>query len=141
MRACPARSLCDFFTHKVIIGDYFQWGAHLGSCGNSTDANKGFLIYTAFSWSSYDGTDQSSVFDFIKSAIFESLHAPYYFERISDHVEVSNYTKYTKTKDITSMPRTRPKMQGNSMNTVKAIRMSRQMPCCSSPLPANVRPA
>ena len=32
----------------VIVGDYFQWAANIGYCGNGSDFDKGLLIYTSF---------------------------------------------------------------------------------------------
>lgn len=32
----------------VIVGDYFQWAAYAGYCGQDTDDDKGLLIYTSF---------------------------------------------------------------------------------------------
>lgn len=31
-----------------VVGDYFQWAAHAGYCGNATDSDKGLLIYESF---------------------------------------------------------------------------------------------
>lgn len=31
-----------------VVGDYFQWAAHAGYCGNATDSDKGLLIYDSF---------------------------------------------------------------------------------------------
>ena len=74
---------------KVIIGDYFQWGAYQGYCGNSGDSDKGLLVYTEFSCLSYDGSQQSSAFTFKSDKSFANANAPYY--------SGSTYTKYTKT--------------------------------------------
>ena len=81
---------------KVIIGDYFQWGAYQGYCGNSSDAAKGLLVYTAFSCSSYDGSQQSSAFTFKDSKSFANANAPYY--------SGSTYDKYNDS-DKTSKPK------------------------------------
>ncbi len=35
-------------TTPVQIGDYFQWGAYSGYCGDATDPDKGLLIYESF---------------------------------------------------------------------------------------------
>ncbi len=32
----------------VIVGDYFQWAAYAGYCGDATATDKGLLIYTSF---------------------------------------------------------------------------------------------
>ena len=74
---------------KVIIGDYFQWGAYQGYCGNSSDAAKGLLVYESFACNDYDGSPQSSAFTFKAGKSFAEANAPYY--------SGSAYTKYTKT--------------------------------------------
>ena len=33
---------------KIVIGDYFQWGAYPGYCGSATADDKGLLIYESF---------------------------------------------------------------------------------------------
>lgn len=34
--------------YPVVVGDYFQWGAYAGYCGQTTDSDKGLLIYQSF---------------------------------------------------------------------------------------------
>ena len=77
----------------VVNGDYFQWAAHEGYCGNSTDADKGLLIYESFT-STMCG-DASDAFTFkIKTGTTKyqfnaSGISPYY------NTNTSKYTKYT----------------------------------------------
>ena len=50
------------FNHTGHVnGDYFQWGAHAGYCGSSSDSDKGLLIYNSFtSTCCGDGADAMS---------------------------------------------------------------------------------
>ncbi len=87
----------------VIVGDYFQWGAHENYCGNASDANKGLLIYTAFNNTKCVGdivynfifksaTDSTKTYRFNTSPSGSSVGiSPYY----SDSTSV--FSKYTKT--------------------------------------------
>ncbi|MCQ2153974.1 MAG: hypothetical protein MJY44_05345 [Bacteroidales bacterium] len=70
----------------VIIGDYFQWGAYQGYCGDPTAADKGLLVYTEFSCSSFDGSKQPSAFTFKDGKSFDLASAP--------HCSDSVYTEY-----------------------------------------------
>ena len=84
----------------VINGDYFQWAAYPGYCGNATDADKGLLVYNSFT-SSYCG-DGSKAFEFKSSGTGKKYRfstSDYNNDRIGispyyDKTE-KKYTKYT----------------------------------------------
>ncbi|MDO5321359.1 MAG: hypothetical protein Q4F39_03130 [Bacteroidia bacterium] len=58
---------------KIVIGDYFQWGAYPGYCGDATAADQGLLIYESFT---NDGSSGS--FSFKSDNKFNSKNtAPY----------------------------------------------------------------
>ena len=68
-----------------VNGDYFQWAAYPGYCGNATDADKGLLVYNSFK--SKKCGDGSSAFTFKSGKKFTTANAPYYSD--------SEYQKYT----------------------------------------------
>ena len=48
----------------VIVGDYFQWAAYAGYCGQDTDEDKGLLIYNSFTNIKCVGVTGTDGFDF-----------------------------------------------------------------------------
>lgn len=98
-----------------VVGDYFQWAAHAGYCGNATDSDKGLLIYDSFNNSGCG--DAGDAFEF-KSAgngknywfsIFNddsyNFISPYlpvegrleYDSQLGDYVECAEYSEYNST--------------------------------------------
>ena len=73
---------------KAQIGDYFQWGAHKKYCGEETDADKGLLIYTAF-------TNNGSSGSFTWKKDGSSNDYQFSVTSISPYYESSAYKKYT----------------------------------------------
>ena len=61
----------------VVVGDYFQWGAYPGYCGNATDADKGLLVYSSFSTLTIP-LDSQTPFTFKSGKQFNAATAPYY---------------------------------------------------------------
>lgn len=68
----------------IVIGDYFQWAAYAGYSGNAADADKGLLLYTAFTNKNCCG-DASNSLTLKQEKSFADASAPYY---------ASGYTKY-----------------------------------------------
>ena len=68
-----------------VIGDYFQWGAYKGYCGNEGDPDKGLLVYNAFSHKLCG--DMTDSFEFKTGKSFVIENAPHY--------SGSAYDKYT----------------------------------------------
>lgn len=83
----------------VKVGDFFQWGAYAGYCGNVGDTDKGLLVYTAFNSINCVGDAGSDGFT-LKSA---GEGKAYRFNISSSDTGVgiapyfsgSDYTKYT----------------------------------------------
>lgn len=50
--------------YPTVVGDYFQWGANEGYCGNATSTDKGLLIYNSFANIYCVGSDTESKFTF-----------------------------------------------------------------------------
>lgn len=46
--AVTASGKKEFGSTGLVVGDYFQWASHAGYCGSASDADGGFLIYSAF---------------------------------------------------------------------------------------------
>lgn len=69
---------------NVVIGDYFQWGAYPGYCGDATATDKGLLIYSNFSTLTIPSSSQTP-FSFKSDKQFNAATAPY---------GGSEYTKY-----------------------------------------------
>ena len=67
--------------HIFQNGDYFQWGAYAGYCGNPSDADKGLLTYTSFT--------SPTAFNSKAGKGFSISNVPYY--------SGSAYTTYTGT--------------------------------------------
>lgn len=87
-----------------VVGDYFQWAAHAGYCGNATDSDKGLLIYESFNNSGCG--DAGDAFEF-KSAgngknywfsIFNSNDGAYNF--ISPYCPVVGHYQHDSQLDI-----------------------------------------
>ena len=79
-----------------VIGDYFQWGAYLGYCGNETDADKGLLIYDSFTSALCGGN--TDAFSFKKKPGSEERYSfsSYWNDKIKSPYAVNGaYTKYT----------------------------------------------
>lgn len=68
---------------NVVLGDYFQWAAYPGYCGNSGDTDKGLLVYGSFTSSS-----SSISFTFKQGKQFKKDYAPY---------GGTDYTRYNNT--------------------------------------------
>lgn len=81
-------SLCE---ENVVIGDYFQWGANPGYCGDATADDKGLLIYKSFEIDNYKG----KIFSFTEMKK-DSSSTNYYFviSKISPYYSSSSYTRY-----------------------------------------------
>lgn len=79
----------------VVVGDYFQWAAYAGYCGNATDADKGLLLYTTFTNTGCG--DASDAFTFKDGKQFNTSSAPY---------GGTDYTKYTATDSKTTLEAT-----------------------------------
>ena len=77
-----------------VIGDYFQWGAYQGYCGNEGDPDKGLLVYNAFSHKLCG--DMTNSFEFKTGKSFVIENAPHY--------SGSAYDKYNDS-DKTSKPK------------------------------------
>lgn len=61
---------------KIFVnGDYFQWAAYSGYCGNTTDADKGLLLYSSFTSTACG--DVSNAFTFKSGKQFNKASAPY----------------------------------------------------------------
>ena len=80
----------------VIPGDFFQWAAYEGYCGNAADADKGLLIYDSFKSKGCGDGSNAFVFKF---------PGPYYYwftaYDTDDRIGISAYydkTTYTFTK-------------------------------------------
>ena len=72
----------------VIVGDYFQWGAHAGFCGKPTDGDRGLLIYESFTRAICG--DELEMFNFKSGRSFQLSNTPY-----GSGLE---YRKYTGTE-------------------------------------------
>lgn len=68
----------------VVVGDYFQWAAYAGYSGDAADADKGLLLYTAFTNKNCCG-DVSNSLTLKPGKSFIDASAPYF---------ASGYTKY-----------------------------------------------
>lgn len=68
----------------VVVGDYFQWAAYAGYSGDASDADKGLLLYTAFT-NKFCSGDASNSLTLKGGKQFVDGSAPYYN---------SGYTKY-----------------------------------------------
>ena len=77
---------------NVMIGDYFQWAAHAGYCGKSSDSDKGLLVYTSFKNEGCGATSNS--FSFKSGKQFDVSTAPY-------SNSSSSYRKYTSSSEAT----------------------------------------
>lgn len=61
---------------NIVIGDYFQWAAYAGYCGDAKDSDKGLLNYTSFKTT---GTgDGSNSITFKSGQQFNTPTSPYY---------------------------------------------------------------
>lgn len=78
---------------NVVVGDYFQWGAYPGYCGNAEGADKGLLIYSSFT--NTQCGDSESKFTFKK----DSGSTDYNFSTssISPYYSSSSYTRYNNS--------------------------------------------
>ena len=83
----------------VVVGDYFQWAAYAGYCGDATATDKGLLIYDSFlNTKCVDGGSEDSFA--LKSAggsdkyQFITSNSPGYVG-ISPYYSGSAYTQYT----------------------------------------------
>lgn len=83
----------------VVVGDYFQWAANEGYCGDASNTDKGLLIYTDFTSTGCGDSEDKFTF---KSA---GENITYRFNTASTDTSVgispyysdSAYDKYTKT--------------------------------------------
>lgn len=88
-------------------GDYFQWAAYPGFCGNPTDSDKGLLIYTSFTCKMTDGPEVLNEFHFKDgSKTFDIPNAPYYigenlyqYYTDAEHVTLDRTGAYTGHND------------------------------------------
>ena len=83
---------------NVIVGDYFQWAAHAGYCGNTGDADKGLLIYTAFNNTQCAGDTGSDGFTYKSAGGVNTYYFHCYTDDavgIAPYFSNSKYTKYT----------------------------------------------
>ena len=71
----------------VIVGDYFQWAAHVGYCGNEVGSDKGLLIYNSFTNDCCVGENGKSEFS-LKDA---SSDIKYYFSTQSENTGLYQY--------------------------------------------------
>lgn len=78
---------------NVVVGDYFQWGAYPGYCGDATAADQGLLIYSSFT--NMKCGDSKSKFTFKK----DSGSTDYNFSTssISPYYSSSPYTRYNNS--------------------------------------------
>ncbi len=100
----------------VIVGDYFQWAAYAGYCGDATAADKGLLIYNSFNNTKCVDVTGSDSFEF-KSAGGSNKYqfktsnsngyvgiSPYYsssyqYYETSSHSTLCRETSYTSHND------------------------------------------
>lgn len=80
----------------VINGDYFQWAAYAGYCGNATDADKGLLIYKSFTSKMTDGSEAEDAFEYKSS----EAGMKYYFwpTDSDDYIGIMPY--WNKTDEV-----------------------------------------
>ncbi|MCQ2116881.1 MAG: hypothetical protein MJY76_01905 [Bacteroidales bacterium] len=94
--AITASGKRDFNGTGHVNGDYFQWAAHAGYCGDETDADKGLLIYKSFTSTmcgdssngfKFKSPEDGKKYQFNTSSSGNSVGISPYYKR-------SSYTKY-----------------------------------------------
>lgn len=85
-------------TEEVKVGDFFQWAAHAGYCGNDTDADKGLLVYVSFTNAGCGDSDNINV----KSGKqFDVASAPYSSGSAFDNTySYTSNTTLVETDDV-----------------------------------------
>ena len=81
----------------VIIGDFFQWAAYAGYCGNGSDSDKGLLVYTAFDMTDYFSSHylDTSFKEGMSFYDYDLYNCSPYYDRSS-----SMWTKYVSDSHI-----------------------------------------
>ncbi|MBQ0123910.1 MAG: hypothetical protein KBS58_03600, partial [Bacteroidales bacterium] len=92
--------------YPTVVGDYFQWGAYAGYCGNESGTDKGLLIYNSFTNTKCvddtgtDGfvfkTNDDKPYIFNKDDVGETVGISPYYDKTQSP---KKYIKYNTTEE------------------------------------------